>query len=270
MCHFKEYFSGPIIDNPTNNSGAIQGCGHLFLVTREKPCREWIAYKTKSESCKITFEEDLTKLAEPLSLGQYTNAEVKTGPQCWVPGCWNAQPMTFDPGARIHAWGSGSGYSWEEVRRQGRYRGPPPPGAIHASAGFWSAIESRWMQRLLYMTYQLGKKLTLEHNVPAGVMLSKHQQFCVLGQNQLALTWQPDSKLGTVTTQGSLPLSAVRALHESWVRQIAAERAQALLPCPYICQVTSVFPRHANPYCSGACGLNPHCPCNKHGRILEC
>ena len=266
MCHFKEYFSGPVIRNPTDNSNGYQGCGHIYLMVREKSCLDWTIYRGNCRSCKITFEEDLTNLSEPLSRGQYSNAEVQTGPKCWVPGCWNAHPMTLDPEARIHGWGSGLGYTWMDVRMQGRYQGPLPPGEANDSVAIWSGIESRWMQRLLYMGYQLGKKVILEH-IPAGFTILEHEPNCSPSENRVALTWQTDT-FDTFAAQESL-LWAMRALYQSWVTQIAAERAQALLQCPYICQAANVLPRHAKPYCAGAFGLHPACPCNNHGRVLE-
>jgi len=265
MCRFKEYFSGPVIENPTDTSNTKQGCGHIYLMIREKPCSDWSAYKSDCRSCKITFKEVLTNLSEPLSRGQYTRAEEKAGPKCWVPGCWNAHPMTFDPEARMHGWGIGPGFSWMEVRGQGRYQGSLPPGEVSASPAIWSGIESRWMQRLCYMRYQLAKKTTLEQKLPTGFMLLEYQWNCPPSENQVAFAWQTEM----LDTIRSLPLGTVRALYQSWVLQIAAERAQALLKCPYICQVASDLPRHAEPYCPGAYGLNPYCPCNNHRRIHE-
>ncbi|RPB22944.1 hypothetical protein L211DRAFT_869115 [Terfezia boudieri ATCC MYA-4762] len=258
MCHFKEYFSGPVIEDPTYNPDAKPGCGHIFLMIREKPCRYWSASKTNRKICNITFEDDLTRIGEPLSGGQYSDAKVTMESKCWVPGCWNANPMTFDPQARWHTWGVGPGFSWMEVMSEGRYQGPPPQGAIKSSARIWSGTESRWMQRLCYMRYQLGKKLILEQDMP---ILPENQQ-----SYELALTWQ--SEMTGAITGGRPRLSPLRPLYESWVMQIAAERASALSSCPYICQI-SVFPRHAEPYCPGAYGLDPYCPCNNHGRILD-
>jgi len=269
MCHFREYFSGPVAGNPADSPNAPRGCGHIYLAVRLKPCPEWRKHRAKCKGCEITFEEDLSELEGQLSRGKYTVNEISTGPKCWTPWCWNAHPMTWDAEARSYAWGLDPGFNWEEVRSQGRYQGPPPPGETNASATVWSGIESRWMQRLCYMVFQLGKMNVLQREVqPPGLTVPGYQQLYPAPQNQLELTWQMSGHL-VPTKPEKLPLDSMRTLYDGWVRQIAYERCQVLRQCPYICQEPNFSPGHADTACPGARALDPSCACNNHGRLPE-